>query len=1356
MEHEEGAAVGGAPRTRGGCAPDLDCPRTPTDPHRAAGPGETCAGQRQDEGADSPQAAGVGGAGGEGRHCPANQTDPGSHDQAHPGCSQHSWPDCGALWQVQGVHVPGDPGRLLEVVDPRNQRESKLPRGPGAPGDLGKRRIGPTQGGRNHLLQERAGERSGSSGPDTATKCSPPAGDGQFFGRVVEASPHSSKEEGRGGDDGERHRGRQRRLVRADPGPGEADRSPEEAAGKGVKPPRPEVAETYEAGGVQHLGSDEEPVGQSIYETGGDQYQGFELEEDSGLIAEGAADHTYEPGGDQESASEEDSLPPGRPSRIDDFEVIEDDNVTSSGNETMSPRARARHGIRRRRAEQRTNMRKVRDGVMNVFQILMATSVMLAGWAESVVDEPLWEVWALTQPRHHVRDHERSEVDCLEIFAGEARISSAFARHRRGVLEPRDLRYDHDCRLPEVQEAILEDINVQRPGLVWMAPPCTLWCNFSRLNYPPQQLRRLRQKEKVIVDFTAKVFEMQNALGGLAIIENPRSSDLWRHPDIERLTNFPAARYADLDMCQYSLTSSMDGRPLKKAMSLLTNNEVFANAMGRKCHDAGHDHRPIQGKDTSFSSAYPTAFANAVVRAYDKAMREGRSVFENFPTETPSVDQAEDALGAEGITFKGKVKPMVASTLRRIHQNLGHPPNRELIRHLRLSGASEGIVRAAEQMQCRTCDKHSKPRPARVTQPHAALDFNQVVAIDIIWLDTCESQALPALNCVDMSSTYQVVIPLTGISSGEVGASFVDGWISWAGAPKNVLADLDSAFKDKFLDLLDRRCTIIRCSAGQAHWQNGLCERHGSSWKAIWSKLVEDYSILDADVKEACAAVNDAKNGLRSRAGYSPRQWVFGGQLREHDLFEDNEDIAALYNITNDEAYGRRHVIRMGARASYYQAQSKDAIAKAIAHKSRVTTRPFDPGELVYVFREGKGKRRWIGPCSVIGREGQNYWVARGGRCLLVAPEHLREAKHEEVSEGLPVRVALRELKQLMRADEDDDAFYELDSADEIDAGAPAHLHPRREEEGHVEMDAPDEGGLPMEGVEERAEAIRAAARKAHVLDDVPVPIKKFRAQRPFFVKRVLTQKGREKQLDKELPCEMIPQHERPAYEEAELKQWQEHLDFGAVRALSLEQSQEVERTVDSSRILNCRFLYRDKNRAKRRVDPKVPLKAKARLCVAGQNDPDLGQVDMVTDAPTTSRHALLLALQLSLARKWTVSIGDIRAAFLNGLPAPRTLYFRQPRRGMPTLEKGQLIEIIKGVFGLSTSPKLWWMKLSGELTKMQITYRQEELKVKQNPIDPCAFMIVDAAANTRGWILTHVDDLMLMAEPGLDQELFL
>lgn len=215
-----------------------------------------------------------------------------------------------------------------------------------------------------------------------------------------------------------------------------------------------------------------------------------------------------------------------------------------------------------------------------------------------------------------------------------------------------------------------------------------------------------------------------------------------------------------------------------------------------------------------------------------------------------------------------------------------------------------------------------------------------------------------------MASTYQVVLLLPGISSAEVGSAFIAGWASWAGAPRHVLADLDSAFKDKFLELLDQRCTVIRCSAGQAHWQNGLCERHGSSWISIWFKLVEDVSILDDDVKEACAAVNDAKNGLRSKAGYSPRQWLYGTQMRERDLFNEEEDVAAFYDIATDEAFGRRRVIRMGARAAYYRAQSKDAIAKALARKPCVADRPFDPGELVYVFREGKGKRRWIGPLA--------------------------------------------------------------------------------------------------------------------------------------------------------------------------------------------------------------------------------------------------------------------------------------------------------------------------------------------------------------------------------------------------------
>ena len=62
--------------------------------------------------------------------------------------------------------------------------------------------------------------------------------------------------------------------------------------------------------------------------------------------------------------------------------------------------------------------------------------------------------------------------------------------------------------------------------------------------------------------------------------------------------------------------------------------------------------------------------------------------------------------------------------------------------------------------------------------------------------------------------------------------------------------------------------------------------------------------------------------------------------------------------------------------------------------------------------------------------------------------------------------------------------------------------------------------------------------------------------------KRGISQKGKEKQLEKELPWGMIPPDERDLYREAERKQWDEHVEYGAVRPLTLEESREVEMSV--------------------------------------------------------------------------------------------------------------------------------------------------------------------------------------------------
>ncbi|CAJ1344509.1 unnamed protein product [Effrenium voratum] len=121
-----------------------------------------------------------------------------------------------------------------------------------------------------------------------------------------------------------------------------------------------------------------------------------------------------------------------------------------------------------------------------------------------------------------------------------------------------------------------------------------------------------------------------------------------------------------------------------------------------------------------------------------------------------------------------------------------------------------------------------------------------------------------------------------------------------------------------------------------------------------------------------------------------------------------------------------------------------------------------------------------------------------------------------------------------------------------------------------------------------------------------------------------------------------------------------------------------------------------------------------------------------------------MLALQKALNEEWEVCTADVQAAFLNGIPAGRNLYFRQPKRGIPGLDPQQLVSIEKGVFGLSTSPRLWWEKLSKDVTDLELEVDGEMLVVRHNIINPCVFKFRTHGGEVRALMLSHVDDLLL------------
>ena len=130
----------------------------------------------------------------------------------------------------------------------------------------------------------------------------------------------------------------------------------------------------------------------------------------------------------------------------------------------------------------------------------------------------------------------------------------------------------------------------------------------------------------------------------------------------------------------------------------------------------------------------------------------------------------------------------------------------------------------------------------------------------------------------------------------------------------------------------------------------------------------------------------------------------------------------------------------------------------------------------------------------------------------------------------------------------------------------------------------------------------------------------------------------------------------------------------------------KIRQQVPRERRLHSRFASRNKNAGL--LDPAgnpMPVKAKARLVIQGQHCPDTAQGLVRTVAPTVHRTAVSLFLQIVSSMGWCRSLrcADVSGAFLRGKPreVEEPLFFEPPSRGLPGIEKGALVEIVKCVF---------------------------------------------------------------------------
>ena len=774
----------------------------------------------------------------------------------------------------------------------------------------------------------------------------------------------------------------------------------------------------------------------------------------------------------------------------------------------------------------------------------------------------------------------------------------------------------------------------------------------------------------------------------------------------------------------------------------------------------------------------------------------------------------------------------IATSLVRMHRNLGHPRQEDFTRALAQHGKVDPeAVALSRRLRCASCERTRRPLPPRPTSLKAVGAFNDRVCLDFVFLHDATEVKHNFLHILDPAGGFNVFAWIPSRQPAVVLETFMSSWSNWAGFPRKLWVDRDGGFEAEFLEKVRNVGVELDTNAAEAHWQVGEVEAYNRAFRYVAEKIIDEKQLSgEEDMKMMASTISSSMNDKIRTCGASANQWLFGRNPRvPADLLSPDGQIEALYGLEHDEELRRRNYVRAQADVALSQFRIDDALRKAVLRQGRPARQHYEPGELVAFWRNVKKRKGkvlqpgWfrgtiVGPYKgVDGPSQSNYWVTSAGKLILVSKEQLRptygterwriqeqdlegvldntpDHYHDEVGDGPPEDMRIEEevvvplyeeqeepagsdYSASIAPAEDPGVLEEEKKQSEAEAsvarvsdttqphvdsplhtrapGTPVHNLSEAAERGRLHpVDSPRLSGLRDDGpdlVEPEAKRLRLDDEDFSMPMEYPNPAEIPTVDTEVFaqahgalygcrfngVRQVCATRKDQKALEKEIPWHLIPEEERPGYEEALSKEWDTWKKYDATRTLSKEASEFVEQHVDPSRILKTRVCYRNKNAAY----PWMPVKHKARIVCRGDMDPDL--VTLRRDAPTVTRLGLMVVLQISASMPgWFLFNSDITGAFLQGdqgaASRKEPLYLRQPREGLPGLQAGQLLLVVRGIFGLANSPRLFWRHLRDSLLRLGFV---------QSTLDRALFMYY----KNEKLILVlgaHVDDLIGTGEP--------
>ena len=573
-----------------------------------------------------------------------------------------------------------------------------------------------------------------------------------------------------------------------------------------------------------------------------------------------------------------------------------------------------------------------------------------------------------------------------------------------------DLKTGFDLSKSSDRRQVEQDLVENRPELLVLSPPCTHeggWFNLNCTKMERWQYLQLKARSRSFIRWCCKLFKMQTELGGKAVFEHPTGAHTWNYSEVQTLCKRHVT--VKLHMCRFGLKLPHSEQLIRKSTRLLVNDPSMKE-LGLLCpgpSDPAHaKHDVVQGNAPGVPSV--SQFVGAYTQQFVHAVLEFVPLFRSQPVLSIVEDcvcphQWEHVLAvSETKPTKEELIPIV----KKLHQNLGHPPNSDLVRILRHAQASTEAIEVARSFECDFCKSMAKPKVPLPAQPNRVHEFNHQIGIDVKnlrgWLP---NQKIKALNIVDTASSFQRVIPFfQQETAGLLRKLLAEHWITWTGAPKEIVLDpAQTNLGEPMVGPCELEGSQIRPIAAGAHWQLGKTESHGGWFSHVLDKIIEEHQPKDQQEWLQCVNQAHVKNQMIQVHGYSPHQFVFGrGAHIPDDLLSEPVSIVPATASLTEEQLAKSQAMRTTARIALARLQDDRSMRVALLARPR---RQFDfkPGESVAYWRcqkwiQGKLQQggRWYGPAIVIGTVGRNLILIHRKQLLRCAPEQVRPSTSEE------------------------------------------------------------------------------------------------------------------------------------------------------------------------------------------------------------------------------------------------------------------------------------------------------------------------------------------------------------------------